>query len=86
MFIYLYFHETDFQLRTRCGHDQHCALVTEDPFLAMIYDVKSNSILSQSKFFRVVDGLDPDIMHDQLEGVLPLSVTGADPEGIERIY
>jgi hypothetical protein len=40
----------------------------------MVYGVKSNSILNQSRFFHVVDGLDPDIMHDQLEGVLPLTV------------
>lgn len=40
----------------------------------MIYGVKSNSILNQSKVFHVVEGLDPDIMHDQLEGVLPLTV------------
>ena len=40
----------------------------------MVYGVKSNSIPNQSRFFHVVDGLDPDIMHDQLEGVLPLTV------------
>ena len=40
----------------------------------MIYGVKNKSILNQSKFFHVLDGLDPDIMHDQLEGVLPLTV------------
>ncbi len=48
--------------------------MTEDPDLASVYGVKRNSILNQSKFFHVVDGLDPDIMHDQLEGVLPLTV------------
>ena len=40
----------------------------------MIHGVKNKSILNRSKFFHVVDGLDPDIMHDQLEGVLPLTV------------
>ena len=42
--------------------------------MASVYGVKGNSILNQSNFFHVVEGLDPDIMHDQLEGVLPLTV------------
>ena len=33
-----------------------------------MYGVKRDSILNQSKFFHVVDGLDLDPMHDQLEG------------------
>ena len=32
------------------------------------------SILNQSSFFHAVDGLDLDVMHDQLEGVLPLEI------------
>ena len=40
----------------------------------MAYGVKRASALNQSKFFHVVGGLDLDIMHDQLEGVLPLEV------------
>ena len=34
------------------------------------YGVKRVSILNQSRFFHVVDGLDLDVMHDQLEGAL----------------
>ena len=32
------------------------------------------SLLNQSRFFHVIDGLDLDVMHDQLEGVLPLEI------------
>ena len=38
------------------------------------YGVKRSSILNQSCYFHVVDGLDLDVMHDQLEGVLPLEI------------
>ena len=43
-----------------------------DPSLSSTYGVKRASVLNQSCYFHVVDGLDLDIMHDQLEGVLPL--------------
>ena len=42
--------------------------------MASTYGVKRASILNQSLFFHVVDGLDLDVMHDQLEGVLPLEI------------
>lgn len=38
------------------------------------YGIKRASILNQSRYFHVVDGLDLDVMHDQLEGVLPLQI------------
>jgi hypothetical protein len=38
--------------------------------MAKVYGVKWSSLLNQSKFFHLVDGLDLDIMHEQLEGEL----------------
>lgn len=61
-------------MRTRAGHDRHCQLVQTDPNLASTYGVKRASILNQSRYFHVVDGLDLDVMHDQLEGVLPFEI------------
>lgn len=66
------FSEDQFQLRTRASHNRHCQLVQNDSTLSSTYGVKRGSILNQSKYFHVVDGLDLDVMHDQLEGVLPL--------------
>lgn len=68
------FTENEFQLRTRAGHDRHCQLVQADPTLVSAYGIKRASILNQSRYFHVVDGLDLDVMHDQLEGVLPLQI------------
>jgi len=48
--------------------------VHDDPTLLSTYGVKRSSILNQSRYFHVVDGLDLDVMHDQLEGVLPLEI------------
>ena len=59
-----------FQPRTRQSHQRHCELVENDPSLSSTYGVKRASVLNQSCYFHVVGGL--DIMHDQLEGVLPL--------------
>ena len=46
----------------------------EDATMSTAYGVRQPSALNQCKFFHVVDGLDLDIMHDQLEGVLPLEI------------
>ena len=54
------------------GHSRHCRLVQEDPSLSSAHGVKRASILNQSIYFNVVDSLDLDVMHDQLEGVLAL--------------
>ena len=45
-----------------------------DQTLSSTYGVKRSSILNQSRYFHVVDGLDLDVMHDQLEVVLPLEI------------
>ena len=66
--------EADFQIRTRAIHDRHCRLVENDANLEATYGVKTRSVLNQSRYFHITDGLVLDVMHDQLEGVLPLEV------------
>ena len=61
-------------MRTRETHDGHCRLVQDDPSFIPVNGVKRRSILNQSRYFHVVGGLEVDIVHDQLEGVLPLQV------------
>ena len=38
---------------------------------ATTYGLHRDSILNESRYFHVTDGLVPDVMHDVLEGVLP---------------
>ena len=42
--------------------------------MATTYGVSRDSILNQSRFFHVTNGLAPDVMHDVLEGTLQYEV------------
>jgi len=42
--------------------------------IAKTYGLDRDSILNSSRYFHVVDGLAPDIMHDILEGSLQFEV------------
>ena len=59
-------------------HERHCMSVASGgavaEYEATTYGVQRKSILNESKFFSIVDGMAPDIMHDILEGVLPLTL------------
>lgn len=59
-------------------HERHCSSVTSGGPVAELeattYGVNRRSILNQLQYFHVIDGMAPDIMHDVLEGVLPLSI------------
>ena len=42
--------------------------------MATTYGVHRDSILNESKYFHVTEGLVPDVMHDVLEGCAPLAI------------
>ena len=42
--------------------------------IATTYGITTNSILNTSRYFHVVDGLVPDIMHDILEGTVQVTL------------
>ena len=70
------FCESDLVLRSRDTHTSHCAHL-EGPLhdhFATTYGISCKSILNESRFFHVVDGMIPDIMHDILEGSLQLHI------------
>ena len=63
-------------MRTQEGFAAHCAGL-EGPLhdhIATTFGVTRNPILNSCRYFHVVDGLVPDVMHDVLEGSLPLLV------------
>ena len=70
----------EFQLRSRSQHNQQCVRIEQSDcaalqdHLATTYGIKHNSILNGLRYFHVVDGLPPDVMHDVLEGVLQLEL------------
>ena len=59
-------------MRSRSMYDRHAEMASNDPESASVYGVKARSELNNSRYFHVVDGLPSDIMHDILEGVIPL--------------
>jgi hypothetical protein len=73
------FLESHFELRCKSKHLDHCNLLetyTEDrQHYSLVYGVNRRALLSSLRFFDVASGaLIPDIMHDILEGALPLVV------------
>ena len=70
------YHQRHFQLRTRETHKSHCSSL-EGPLqehIATTYGLWRDAVLNELAYFHVTEGLVPDVMHDLLEGVLPLCV------------
>lgn len=68
------FSEEEFQLRSHATHLSHISDLNGPlhDHIATTYGVSENSLLNSSRYFHVVDGLVPDIMHDILEGTAQL--------------
>ena len=73
---YLQFKEDEFELRTPATHVAHCAGLHGylEKHISTTFGVTRNSVLNSCRYFHVISGLVPDIMHDILEGTLPLVV------------
>ena len=74
--------ESFFELRCKSKHLDHCNLLEHDEtstedrhHYSLVYGVNRRALLTSLRFFDVASGtLIPDIMHDILEGALPLVV------------
>lgn len=76
LFVNLQFVATDFTARTRSTHNEHCRMLesVDSDHMATTYGLTKDSILTNSKYFHVTEGLAPDRMHDLLEGTLQYEV------------
>lgn len=65
-----------FQPRTRETHAAQCSSLNGPlrDHMATTFGIHRDSILNTSRYFHVTEGLVPDVMHDVLEGALPLEV------------
>ena len=80
--IVLQFVESAFHLRSTAEHSRHCHLLeqgdlstSDQQHFSTTFGVNRRALLNSLKFFDVTSGaLIPDIMHDILEGALPLEV------------
>ena len=65
-----------FMPRTRETHADQCSSL-DGPLhdhYATTFGLNRDSVLNTSRYFHVTEGLVPDVMHDVLEGALPLEV------------
>jgi hypothetical protein len=71
------FSDCDHIARTKEDYERHCASMTvpelKDHF-SKLYGLNHNSDFNTLKYYHVVGGLAPDIMHDLQEGVIPLII------------
>lgn len=65
---------TTFELRTKESHDQLCTDI-ETGNVMEDYGVKANNCFAQHlEYFHTTSGFPPDILHDFLEGVVPMEL------------
>lgn len=61
-----------FQLRTKQQHEMHVQTVQENPVLTHVCGVKRQCALTENlKYFSVLSGYPPDVLHDLFEGIVP---------------
>ena len=58
-------------------HNFHCSGIANENLrdhCSRLYGIREQSVLNELNFFHVIGGLVPDVMHDVLEGSLPLTI------------
>ena len=68
------FNFEEYQRRTPEIYDYQAARVEEDPETNTIYGINQASPFNKCHGFHAATGLPPDVMHDLLEGVIPLTI------------
>jgi len=63
-------------LRTRETHSEHCSALGGPlhEHFSTTYGILAESVLNSSRYFHIIDGMIPDVMHDILEGTLQLHI------------
>lgn len=65
-----------FELRNKDNHDRQVQEVLKDPELGRTYGVKKECpFTAKLEHFHVVKGYPPDLMHDLLEGIVPMELS-----------
>ena len=75
------FVESEFHIRSSAEHARYCNILERDdlasarPHFSTTFGINRRALLNSLVFFDVTSGaLIPDIMHDVLEGALPLEL------------
>lgn len=65
-----------FEPRSKQEHDRQVAAVLNDARLVKHYGVKDGCVLSERlEHFHTVGGFPPDVMHDLMEGIIPVEMS-----------
>lgn len=76
-----------FEPRTKHTHNQQVEEVRQDTTLSRQYGVKRGCVFSEKlEYFHVVQGYPPDILHDLLEGVVPVELSLCIADLISKRY
>ena len=55
-------------------HEHQIKYIVDNPSDAALYGIKHRCVFFSLSYFKVTDAFPPDIMHDCLEGVIPVAV------------
>lgn len=55
-------------------YDYQISFIDEDPNDALLYGLKHKCVFSKLSYFKVPDAFPADIMHDCLEGIIPVTI------------
>lgn len=79
--------ERRFPQRTEASHDLHVQTVQESDTLSSHFGVKGGCVLRESlNYFHTITGFPPDILHDLLEGIVPMELSLCVKEMIRLKY
>lgn len=66
----------DFPMRTEASHDIHVHDVLQSDTQSSQFGVKGDCVLREAlKHFHPVTGFAPDVLHDLLEGIVPIELS-----------
>ncbi|XP_034546085.1 uncharacterized protein LOC117817472 isoform X1 [Notolabrus celidotus] len=63
-----------FLLRTKESHNENLYMLRENEKLKSIDGVKRDCVLNRLSYFHCITGFPPDLLHDLLEGIVPLEL------------
>lgn len=79
--------EGKFPRRTKASHDLHVQTVQESDTLSSRFGVKDGCVLREDmNYFHTITGFSPDILHDLLEGIVPMELALCIKEMIRLKY
>lgn len=78
--------ERKFPQRTKASHDLHVQTVQESDTLSSHFGVKGGVLRESLNYLHTIMGFPPDLLHDLLEGIVPMELSLCVKEMIRLNY